>query len=116
VRGSYIGYSVFQALYVFAVTASTGYAVLRHRIIDINVVLSRTLVYTLLSALVGGLFALVDLFFTKTLMEFSSASATSPKSTSGSSPNPCATPRTNALSRACSSTSRCAPSISTSAC
>lgn len=68
-RTSYIAYSIFQAIYVFAVTASTGYAVLRHRIIDINVVLSRTLVYTLLSALVVGLFALVDLFFSRTLTE-----------------------------------------------
>jgi hypothetical protein len=66
---SYILYSVGQAVYVFAITLSTGYAVLRHRIIDINVVVSRAVVYTLLSAFVVGLFALVDLFFSRTLSE-----------------------------------------------
>lgn len=67
--GDYRPYSAGQALYVFFVTASTGYAVLRHRIIDVNVVVSRTLVYTLLSALVVGLFAIVDLFFSRALSE-----------------------------------------------
>ena len=66
---SYAAYSAAQAAYVFCITASTMYAVLRHRIIDVNVVLSRTLVYTLLSALVVGLFALVDLFFSRALSQ-----------------------------------------------
>ncbi|HKU66677.1 MAG TPA: GAF domain-containing protein [Candidatus Baltobacteraceae bacterium] len=66
---SYAAYSAAQGAYVFCITASTMYAVLRHRIIDVNVVLSRTLVYTLLSALVVGLFALVDLFFSRALSQ-----------------------------------------------
>ncbi len=66
---SYVYYSVTQAAYVFFITASTVYAVLKHRIIDINVVLSRTLVYALLSALVVGLFALVDFFVSRTLTQ-----------------------------------------------
>jgi hypothetical protein len=65
----YFYYSLCFVIYVCAVTSSTMYAVLRHRIIDVNVILSRTLVYTLLSGLVVGLFAIVDLFFTKTLSE-----------------------------------------------
>ena len=66
---SYFYYSLCMVVYVLAITGSTMYAVLRHRIIDINVFLSRTVVYTLLSGVVVGLFALVDLFFTKTLSE-----------------------------------------------
>lgn len=69
VRYSYVLYSAGQALYVFFITSATGYAVLRHRIIDVNVVVSRTLVYTLLSAFVVGIFALVDLFFSRALSE-----------------------------------------------
>jgi hypothetical protein len=66
---SYFYYSLAQAAYVFFITASTAYAVLKHRIVDINVVLSRTLVYTLLSAMLVGAFALFDLFFTRVLAE-----------------------------------------------
>lgn len=64
---SYFAYSICLAAYVFFITASTAYAVLRHRIIDVNVVLGRTLVYTLLSGIVVGIFALVDLFFSHVL-------------------------------------------------
>ena len=66
---SYFYFSLCFVIYVCAITSSTMYAVLRHRIIDVNVILSRTVVYTLLSGLVVGLFAIVDLFFTKTLSE-----------------------------------------------
>lgn len=69
VQLSYFAYSLCFAAYVFCVTASTAYAVLRHRIIDVNVVLGRTLVYTLLSGIVVGLLALVDLFFSRTLSQ-----------------------------------------------
>lgn len=64
---SYFAYSLCFAAYVLSITASTAYAVLRHRIIDVNVVLGRTLVYTLLSGVVVGVFALVDLFFSRVL-------------------------------------------------
>src|SRR6185312_14249290 len=43
------------------------YAVLKHHIIDVDVALSRTTVYTALSVFVVGLFALVDPFFTRAL-------------------------------------------------
>lgn len=66
---SYVFYSLTQAGYVLLITASTAYAILKHRIVDVNVVLSRTLVYTILSAAVVGLFALVDLFVSRTLSE-----------------------------------------------
>ena len=66
---TYFYFSLCFVIYVCAITSSTMYAVLRHRIIDVNVILSRTFVYTLLSGLVVGLFAIVDLFFTKTLSE-----------------------------------------------
>ena len=66
---SYVSYSACLTGYVFFVTASTAYAVLRHRIVDINVVISRTIAYTFLSALLVAIFALVDLFFTRTLSE-----------------------------------------------
>ncbi len=66
---SYFSYSLLYAAYLFSVTASTAYAVLRHRIIDVNLVLGRTLVYTLLSGIIVGVFALVDLFFSHVLSQ-----------------------------------------------
>jgi hypothetical protein len=43
------------------------YAVLKHHILDINVAISRALVYTILSAIIVGAFALVDVFFNRTV-------------------------------------------------
>jgi hypothetical protein len=51
------------------VPLAVAYAVLRHRIIDINFVISKAVVYTALSTIVVGLFALVDLFFSHALSE-----------------------------------------------
>jgi hypothetical protein len=66
---SYATHSVLLALSSFSVAFTVIYAILKHRIIDINVAVSRALVYTLLSAIVVGAFALVDLFFNKALSE-----------------------------------------------
>ncbi len=49
----------------FTVAFTVLYAVLKHHIIDINVAISRAVVYTVLSAIAVGAFALVDLFFTR---------------------------------------------------
>jgi len=51
------------------------YAVLKHHIIDVDVALSRATVYTALSVFVVGLFALVDLFFTRALDQKALASS-----------------------------------------
>ena len=51
----------------FTVAFTVLYAVLKHHIIDINVAISRALVYTILSAMAVGAFALVDLFFSRAL-------------------------------------------------
>lgn len=63
----YWGWGALAGIDTFAVTFTVLYAVLKHHIIDINVAISRALVYTILSAIVVGAFALVDLFFTRAL-------------------------------------------------
>jgi hypothetical protein len=50
-------------MYVF-VPLAIGYAVIRHRVIDVSFVVSRTLVYAVLTTLLVGIFSLVDWFFT----------------------------------------------------
>lgn len=51
----------------FVLSTTVLYAVLKHHVLDINVAISRALVYTILSAIVVGAFALVDLFFSREL-------------------------------------------------
>ena len=46
---------------------TVAYAVLKHRVIDVNFVISRALVYGVITTLVIGIFALVDWFFSKAL-------------------------------------------------
>ena len=43
------------------------YTVLKHRIIDVNVAISRAVVYAVLSTIIVGIFALVDMFFSSAL-------------------------------------------------
>jgi hypothetical protein len=66
---SYAAHSALLAVSSFAVGLTVIYAILKHRIIDINVVVSRALVYTALSAMIVGVFAVVDLFFNRVLSE-----------------------------------------------
>ncbi len=69
VQESYVLHSFLTAgEYVF-VAAPVAYAVLKHHIIDVNVAISRATVYTTLSVLIVGAFALVDFFFSHALDE-----------------------------------------------
>lgn len=69
IQMSYVTHSFLVCgIYLF-VTAPVAYAILKHHIIDINVAISRATVYTLLSVFIVGLFALVDLFFTRALAQ-----------------------------------------------
>ncbi len=52
-----------QIIFPLAVT----YAIFRERVIDINFVVSRTLAYGLLTTAIVGIFALVDLFLSRTM-------------------------------------------------
>jgi hypothetical protein len=57
--------SVLPALTYFALSlfaVAVAYGVIRHRVIDVSFILSRTLVYTILTAILVGIFALIDLF------------------------------------------------------
>jgi hypothetical protein len=64
-------YAIAKGLVLLEVIVpiSVAYAVLRHRIIDVSFVISKAVVYTVLSTIVVGLFALVDLFFSRALSE-----------------------------------------------
>jgi hypothetical protein len=48
---------------------TVAYAVLKHKVIDVNFVISRALVYGLVTTLVIGIFALVDWFFAKAMAQ-----------------------------------------------
>ncbi len=66
---TYAQYSLALIVAALAVGTTVAYAILKHRIVDVNVALSRALVYTLISAMVVGVFALVELFFTHAFSE-----------------------------------------------
>jgi hypothetical protein len=55
--------SGFEWATVLIFPIGCSYAILRHRIIDVNFVLNRTLVYTVLTTLVVGVFVLLEDFF-----------------------------------------------------
>jgi hypothetical protein len=65
----YFSHSLLIALAIFSVSFTVIYAVLKHRVLDVNVAFSRAVVYTVLSAIIVGLFALVDLFFNRALSQ-----------------------------------------------
>ena len=50
-----------------SIPLTVAYAVLKHRVIDVNFVMSRALVYGIVTTFVIGMFALLDWFFTKAL-------------------------------------------------
>jgi hypothetical protein len=67
IQMSYVTHSLLVCgMYLF-IAVPVAYAVLKHHIIDVSVAISRATVYTALSVLVIGLFAVVDLFFTRAL-------------------------------------------------
>ena len=58
-------WATLSGIDTFVVAFTVLYAVLKHHIVDINVAISRAVVYTILSAIAVGAFTLVDLFFTR---------------------------------------------------
>jgi hypothetical protein len=59
---------VLSCLQIF-IPATVAYAVLRHRVLDVNFFVSRALVYGALTSIIIAVFALVDWFFTKAVAE-----------------------------------------------
>jgi GAF domain len=57
---------VFVTLNI-AVPITVAYSIARHRILDINFVFNRALVYGAITLVIVGIFALIDWFFTRTL-------------------------------------------------
>lgn len=55
------------ALTTLAVPVTVAYAVIKHRVIDVNFVVSRTLVYTILTTLLVGILSIIDWFFIEKL-------------------------------------------------
>jgi hypothetical protein len=66
---TYAQFSWALIVAALAVGSTVTYAILKHRIIDVNVAISRALAYTLISAAVVGAFAIVELFFARAFSE-----------------------------------------------
>lgn len=64
---TYLEHSLFIMCYTLIPAVAVLYTILKHRIIDVNVAISRAVVYGVLSTIVVGLFALVDMFFSSAL-------------------------------------------------
>ncbi len=64
---TYLEHSLLTLMYTLLPAAAVLYTILKHRIIDVNVAISRAVVYGVISTVVVGLFALVDLFFSHAL-------------------------------------------------
>lgn len=60
-----VGNLIFSASVLFPV--ALAYAIVRHRVIDVNFIVSRTLVYGSITALIVGLFGVIDWFFSSYL-------------------------------------------------
>ncbi len=61
--GAHTAIDASQVIFPLAV----AYAIFRERVVDINFVMSRTLVYGLLTAVIVGIFALIDLFLSRSM-------------------------------------------------
>lgn len=57
--------AIDAAQVIFPLTVA--YAIFRERVVDINFVMSRTVAYGLLTAVIVGIFALIDLFLSRTM-------------------------------------------------
>jgi hypothetical protein len=64
---TYLEHSLLTVCYTLIPAVAVLYTILKHRIIDVNVAISRAVVYAALSTIVVGLFALVDMFFSSAL-------------------------------------------------
>ena len=63
-------FSVLAAVATLALAGAVAYGVVRHRVIDVSFVISRTLVYTILTSILVGAFALIDFVSSKMLEHF----------------------------------------------
>lgn len=61
---------VLLAISMLALVAAVAHGVIRHRVIDVSFVISRTLVYSVLTSLIVGAFVLVDFISSKMLEHF----------------------------------------------
>ncbi len=64
---TYLQHSLLTLAYTLVPTVAVLYTVLKHRVIDVNVAISRAVVYAVLSTIIVGIFALVDMFFSSAL-------------------------------------------------
>lgn len=64
---TYLEHSVLTVCYTLIPAIAVLYTILKHRIIDVNVAISRAVVYAVLSTIIVGIFALVDMFFSSAL-------------------------------------------------
>lgn len=64
---TYFEHSLLTLAYTLLVAVAVLYTILKHRIIDVNVAISRAVVYAALSTIIVGIFALVDMFFSSAL-------------------------------------------------
>jgi len=64
---TYLVHSLLTLAFTLVPAVAVLYTILKHRIIDVNVAISRAVVYAVISTLVVGVFALVDLFFSRAL-------------------------------------------------
>jgi hypothetical protein len=84
--GCNVSFNVYNALYTNAVgnainlillavsmlvlVAAVAHGVIRHRVLDVSFVISRTLVYTILTSVIVGVFVLIDFISSKLLEHF----------------------------------------------
>jgi hypothetical protein len=61
---------VLSAFAMLALAAAVAHGVIRHRVLDVSFVISRTLVYTVLTSIIVGAFVLVDFISSKMLEHF----------------------------------------------
>jgi len=64
---TYLEHSLLTLAYTLVPAVAVLYTILKHRVIDVNVAISRAVVYAVLSTIIVGIFALVDMFFSSAL-------------------------------------------------
>ncbi|HEX5275161.1 MAG TPA: hypothetical protein VFW34_07785 [Candidatus Rubrimentiphilum sp.] len=64
---TYLEHSLLTLAYTLVPAVAVLYTVLKHRVIDVNVAISRAVVYAVLSTIIVGIFTLVDMFFSSAL-------------------------------------------------
>jgi hypothetical protein len=62
-----VSYNYALRVLYLSVPFSVAYAVLRHRVIDVNFFISRALVYGILTSMIAAIFTLIDFFFVRIL-------------------------------------------------